>query len=321
MQVKGSLRSLHSFVSRRSSFSVSLLLSPLVQPRRHFRALQNRCGSGLLRRITQERFATPIAPVDHILTKSLRSTLAFFTVHSQPTPPHRRLLHHARKMSSSASASASAAAVAAAAATTPEPAFLQVDGFALRQFKQSPLFKDHASCPIDFDPQEFEAKINSIWQEGKSQLVDGYAPFCKHIFVPNFVGAQVPVMEITADNEHLIRTKYVARTDKELPVLTRFFPADHPDVSAPDAKFLDLILYSREQITKENAAMGKEDNGTSPWGVISVKPSLVDYELPMNPITVMRNALGVEHGGSGKELIREEYMKSVEYWSKHAMIS
>ena len=32
---------------------------------------------------------------------------------------------------------------------------------------------------------------------------------------------------------------------------------------------------------------------TEPWGIISIKPQMVDYELPMNPITMMRNALGV----------------------------
>ena len=30
----------------------------------------------------------------------------------------------------------------------------------------------------------------------------------------------------------------------------------------------------------------------APWGIISVKGQLCDYELPMQPITVMRNALG-----------------------------
>ena len=33
---------------------------------------------------------------------------------------------------------------------------------------------------------------------------------------------------------------------------------------------------------------------TAPWGIISVKGQLCDFELPMQPITVMRNALGAE---------------------------
>jgi len=45
-----------------------------------------------------------------------------------------------------------------------------------------------------------------------SPLVDGYAWFCKHFFVPNFVGASVGVIPITDSNEHLLKTAYEART-------------------------------------------------------------------------------------------------------------
>ena len=40
------------------------------------------------------------------------------------------------------------------------------------------------------------------------------------------------------------------------------------------------------------------------FGIISVKPSEVPYETPMDPITIMRNALGKEEGGSGVPLNR-----------------
>ena len=40
----------------------------------------------------------------------------------------------------------------------------------------------------------------------------------------------------------------------------------------------------------------------------------------MDPITMMRNALGKEKGGSGVTLNRQEYIKSVEFWSKNAII-
>lgn len=35
------------------------------------------------------------------------------------------------------------------------------------------------------------------------------------------------------------------------------------------------------------------------FGIVSVKPTDFNYETPMDPITIMRNALGKEHGGSG----------------------
>lgn len=56
-------------------------------------------------------------------------------------------------------------------------------------------------------------------------------------------------------------------------------------------------------------------------GLISLKAQTVDYEIPMNPITMMRNALGKEEGGSGVPIDREKYAQSVEFWSGHAVIA
>jgi hypothetical protein len=103
--------------------------------------------------------------------------------------------------------------------------------------------------------------------------------------------------------------------------LVRWFPSH--SVTPLVAKYLDVILYSREQIRKENEATGNpnpEEQDDAPWGIISVKAQDVDYELPMNPVTVMRNALGKEEGGSGVPLNRDEYLKSVEYWKNHALV-
>jgi hypothetical protein len=106
----------------------------------------------------------------------------------------------------------------------------------------------------------------------------------------------------------------------------------------PEATYLDVILYrygcrvltgpltypftrSREQITAENIAMGSEPpTTTAPWGIISVKGQHVAFELPMQPITMMRNALGKDEGGSGVPLVRELYARSVEFWTQHATI-
>jgi hypothetical protein len=44
------------------------------------------------------------------------------------------------------------------------------------------------------------------------------------------------------------------------------------------------------------------------------------YETPMQPITMLRNALGREEGGSGVPLNKAEYEKSVAYWETHATL-
>jgi hypothetical protein len=42
---------------------------------------------------------------------------------------------------------------------------------------------------------ELEKIANQLYQ--KADLVDGYAPFCKHIFVENFAKVLTSVVEIT----------------------------------------------------------------------------------------------------------------------------
>ena len=86
------------------------------------------------------------------------------------------------------------------------------------------------------------------------------------------------------------------------------------------ATHLDIILYSRQQIELENQQTqqhkshtdttvhsDRSDNvystGQWEWGIISIKAQLGDTELPMLPITIMRNAL-ISEGGSGVEIDR-----------------
>lgn len=47
-----------------------------------------------------------------------------------------------------------------------------------------------------------------------------YAPFCKHVFVPNFAGVQTSTVKITPENEKLLVTGYEARTLKVRKLLT-----------------------------------------------------------------------------------------------------
>ena len=89
----------------------------------------------------------------------------------------------------------------------------------------------------------------------------------------------------------------------------------------PVAKYLDLIYYSQEQIIKENAAIGcKSNSGDAPWGIVSIKAQDTDFELPMQPITAMQNALGVEEGGSGIPLNHEAYVDAYHDWNDHAVL-
>ena len=196
-----------------------------------------------------------------------------------------------------------------------------VDPFCFRQFSENEASGSYGGTVFKLSVAEFEDIVNSRYHE--SNLKDGYAPFCKHIFVENdFTDAVVNVLPITPENESKLRSKYEARNEKELPVLARWFPAELVEGKLPKAKYLDLILYSREQINKENAAQGRDENPvTAPWGIVSIKAQDADHELPMTPITAMRNALGKEEGGSGIPIDRQQYLEAVNYWKDHANVS
>ena len=74
-----------------------------------------------------------------------------------------------------------------------------------------------------------------------------------------------------ADVVEQLRSGYSSRTEKELPVLSRWFPKEVVGTDVPTARYLDLILYSREQIRKENEAMGEDSGSDAPWGIVSIK--------------------------------------------------
>ena len=61
------------------------------------------------------------------------------------------------------------------------------------------------------------------------------------------------------------------------------------------AAYLDIILYSKEQVQQENAAMGTVDPNADldyEYGIVAINLQDEENELPMQPITAMRNALG-----------------------------
>ena len=200
------------------------------------------------------------------------------------------------------------------------PKRLILDQFAFRSFDKS-----RNSNYINMDKEEFTKKANELYKS-KTQLVDGYAPFCKHLFVENFVkGLKSCHLEINEQTEKLIISKYDSRQKNELPVLIRYIDLNSIDrEKIPDAKYLDLILYSKEQIISEMIEMKAEEKDINEmkkkdfdWGIISIKPLNVDHELPFVPMTIMRNALGKNEGGSGVPIDRKKYMDGVEFWSKN----
>lgn len=157
----------------------------------------------------------------------------------------------------------------------------------------------------DIDADGFVRHLNV---HAPLQVIDGYAPFCKLHVHRNWTTTRCLAVPLTEDNRHLLRSDYEARNDDELPVLVRWFEGLEP----PVANFLIPILYSREQMAKEGAPIDAD------WGVVGCMYTMQPVETPMAPITMLRNALGVDEGGSGVPIDRAAYRASVEFWRTHA---
>jgi len=157
----------------------------------------------------------------------------------------------------------------------------------------------------DILPEAFEQHLNAV---PPLRVLDGYAPFCKLHVHRNWTSTRCLAVPITAHNQHLLRSGYEARSSDELPVLVRWFEGVEP----PVADYLIVILYSREQLAKENTPIAAD------WGVVGCMYSAEPEETPMAPITMMRNALGVAEGGSGVAMDRAAYQRSVAFWNTHA---
>ena len=157
----------------------------------------------------------------------------------------------------------------------------------------------------DCTPEQFERHLN---QHPPLRVLDGYAPFCKLHVHRNWTSTRCLTVPVTEANRHLLRSAYETRAQEELPVLVRWFEGAQP----PVADYLVAILYSRGQLAKEGSPIEAE------WGVVGCLYTATPEEIPMAPITMMRNALGVNEGGSDVPIDREAYRRSVAFWERHA---
>jgi hypothetical protein len=177
----------------------------------------------------------------------------------------------------------------------------------MTEFAQPRLFprEPRRNTIQDCTAQEFERYLNV---HAPLKVLEGYAPFCRLHVYRNWTSTRCLTVPITAANRHLLRSAYESRNSSELPVLVRWFEGVEP----PVASYLIAILYNRAQLAEEGAPIDAE------WGIVGCMYTSEPEELPMAPITMMRNALGVAEGGSGVRLDQAAYRRSVEYWDSHA---
>ena len=233
---------------------------------------------------------------------------------------------------------------------------IKITNFAKRQFNvknPSVIFPYNSSGSkfINITPEEFEEAVNLTVKSTtiRAKILDGYAPFCKLIVIKNFTDGKVGSVPIDITNYQYIQHEYRSRSEGELAVLSRslIMPLS---VSVQIAEYLVVVVYSKEQLKKEHEAelkekfssyekkkgvvLSEEDRKamseiegfkfelgeTDEWGIVTILCQSHPNEEPMLPITMMRNALGIEEGGSGFPLDKVKYQESVDFWSKNVII-
>jgi hypothetical protein len=185
---------------------------------------------------------------------------------------------------------------------------IAITDFALRNWQEGA-----STRIVNLSPEELVKLCNQT----DAPLVEGYAPFCKHLFLKNPSETRAAFAPITEKTLPFLRSGYVARREGERAVLERWFEG----IEAPRAEWLDIILYSHSQLLAE--AQDYPDEQPVPdcdWGIVSIIGTLEPKEPPMPPITQMRNALGRAEGGSGVPIDVESYDRAVAFWEAHAAV-
>jgi len=198
---------------------------------------------------------------------------------------------------------------------------IEFTNFSLRQF--SPTFAG-TKLPIKIDEQlgntyytNLLSNITDIWFEWK----DSYQPFCKYLIIKNDIDSiKSGTIKLNWFTKLFIKSGYSSRTPEELSVLSRWVKLPFW-FKRPKAEYLVFVLYSRDQLIKElkeNEVLELSDDCN--WGIVAVLGTSEPIPDPMPPITIMRNALGVEEGGNGAKLDHKLYNESVEFWDKYILI-
>ena len=207
--------------------------------------------------------------------------------------------------------------------------------FVMRHFKEDFVGTNFSK----FNKDDLIGFINDAYEElfmmdvtadfkSNVQLLDSKSPFCKYLVIPIEDVFDIPcsVKEIEPADYQFMEMDYSSRTAEELAVVSRWLnlPKMFPRTKS---KYLIAILYTREQLLNEHITqeidipmasfeLGEETE----YGIVSLMGTIAPYPDPMVPITMMRNALGKEHGGNGAPIDKEEYNKSVEFWRHHIMV-
>ena len=140
------------------------------------------------------------------------------------------------------------------------PIKIVLDHSCEKEFKSSLCKTGRVPPNLQIDEADFTERVNEYYHIVKdfdTGLIDGDEPYCKHIIMENFVDCYASYAEIKPENVEFIKTDFVTRGEEDKPVVTRWL--DRAEVPRTKAKYLDIKLYSKEQIQAECKEEGEAD--------------------------------------------------------------
>jgi len=205
---------------------------------------------------------------------------------------------------------------------------IKLTDFALRHFDR----EFGGTKILNMTPEDFEKELDIVnghilvgLLERSKEFGYAYSGDTKLLAIRNFTDAKVGSMPITLENYQYLRSGYSSRRESELPVFSRWLELP---LGKPKADYLMLVLYDKVQLDKEGRITEGEHGDPNEkyvpldadFGVVAILGQSHPNEESMKPETMLRNALGVEEGGSGVALDREKYLESVKFWSENATV-
>lgn len=207
---------------------------------------------------------------------------------------------------------------------------IEVTKFAQRHWKK----ESSGTKLLDWPIEDFTKYVNHIaeWDKDlESDLlrksrqcpwIEKHAEwqFCKYLILPlqyhniNIQNIYTGQVRNSLEIQPFIRTGYVSRNESELEYLSRWVELPY-GFKSELAKYLIVILYSKEQLDLEAKKTGDESI-TAEWGVVGLIGSIDGKIPPPPPSTILRNSMDPKYGGNGTPFNPTEYAESCKYWQE-----
>lgn len=193
---------------------------------------------------------------------------------------------------------------------------IEFTDFSLRQF--SPTF---AGTKLPLNKKSLIEYLINNTTDSWFEFKDSYQDFCKYLIIKNdFKEIKAGTIKLNWITKLFVKSGYSSRTPEELPILSRWVKLPFW-FKRPKADYLVFVLYSRDQLIKElKDGEILELSQDCEYGIVAILATAECMPDPMPPITIMRNALGINEGGNGVELDKYLYEESVDFWSKNILI-